>query len=175
MRLKLEQLFLEIESQRMETLNSIKDFTHQQLNRPPLPGKWSAAQILSHLITAEQLSLRYMQKKIQGIKDTTDSGLLEELKINLLILSQRLPGLKFKAPKVVIEQMAELQDLNSIHAEWDKVRRELKILLDNIPDELINRKIYRHALAGYLNVKHCLLFFREHIIHHRRQLRKLKA
>ena len=116
-----------------------------------------------------------MQKKIQGIKDTTDSGLLEELKINLLILSQRLPGLKFKAPKVVIEQMAELQDLNSIHAEWDKVRRELKILLDNIPDELINRKIYRHALAGYLNVKHCLLFFREHIIHHRRQLRKLKA
>jgi hypothetical protein len=116
-----------------------------------------------------------MQKKIQGIKDTTDSGLLEELKISLLILSQRLPGLKFKAPKVVIDQMAELQDLQSITTAWDNVRRELKMLLNNIPDELINRKIYRHAFAGYLNVKHCMLFFREHIIHHRMQLRKLKS
>ena len=170
---KLEQLFLEIESQRKETLISLKDFTHEHLNKSPFPGKWSAAQILSHLITAEQLSLRYMQKKIQGIKETADSGLLEELKIKLLIFSQRLPGLKFKAPKAVIEHMAQFQDLHTITTEWDKVRGELKMLLEKIPDELINRKIYRHAIAGYLNAKHSLLFFREHILHHSIQLKKL--
>ena len=169
----LEQLFAEIEVQRKKALNSVKDFTNKQLNTSLLPGKWSAAQILNHLITAEQLSLRYMQKKIQGIKDTSDSGLLEELKINLLIISQRIPGLKFKAPKAVMDHMAMNQDLNSITSEWDKVRGELKSLLEKIPDEHVNRKIYRHAIAGYLNVKHSLLFFREHLIHHTPQLNKL--
>ena len=175
MHLKLRQLFLEIENQRKETLNSVKDITPAQLNKSPFPGKWSAAQIFSHLITAESLSLRYMQKKIQGIQDTADSGMLEEIKINLLILSQRLPGLKFKAPKAVIDNMVQLSDLNSISAEWSKVRDELATLLEKIPDDQTNRKIYRHALAGYLNVKHSMMFFREHLIHHGVQLRKLMA
>jgi len=173
MHLKLRQLFLEIENQRKETLNSVVGFTQSQLNQPLIPGKWSAAQILNHLITAEQLSLRYMQKKFLGIKDTTDSGMLEEIKINLLILSQRLPGIKFKAPKAVMEQMMQLNDLNSIATEWNKVREELALLLEKIPDDLVNRKIYRHAIAGYLSVKHSLIFFREHITHHGVQLRKL--
>ena len=175
MHLRLKQLFLEIEDQRKETLHAVKDFTPVQLNKSPIPGKWSAAQIFSHLITAEQLSLRYMQKKIQGIQDTEDSGTLEEIKINLLILSQRLPGLKFKAPRAVMEHMVQLNDLDSIAAEWKKVREELAVLLDKIPDDHINRKIYRHAIAGYLNVKHSMVFFREHIIHHRVQLNKLMS
>lgn len=170
---KLRQLFLEIEIQRKEILQSANHLSHTQLNHSPVGGKWSAAQILNHLITAEQLSLRYMQKKILGIQELSDSGLLEEIKIYLLILSQRLPGLKFKAPKAVIEHMAQWNDLNSITVEWTQVRTELEMLLEKIPEEQVNRKIYRHAIAGYLNAKQCMMFFREHIAHHEMQLRKL--
>ena len=169
----LQNLFDELEIQRKKTLDSLEALSHEQLNKAPFPGKWSAAQIVSHLVTAEQLSLRYMQKKVQGIKEAPDSGLWEELKISLLKISQRLPGLKFKAPKGVVENMAQYEDLVTMTLEWDKVRRELKSLLEKIPDNLVKRKIYRHAIAGYLNVKQSLLFFREHIIHHTPQIKKL--
>ena len=169
----LQKLFSELETQRKRTVESVKTFSHEQLHKTPFPGKWSAAQILNHLVTAEQLSLRYMQKKIQGIKEVPDSGLWEEVKINLLKISQRLPGLKFKAPKGVVENMTQYPDLTTLVAEWDNVRSELKSLLEKIPDDLINRKIYRHTIAGYLNAKHSLLFFREHITHHTPQIKKV--
>lgn len=173
MNVVLQNLFDELEIQRKKTLDSLKSLNMDQLNEAPVPGKWSAAQIISHLITAEQLSLRYMQKKIQGIKEVKDSGLWEEVKIRVLTISQRLPGLKFRAPKGVIEHMAQYRDLSTMNTEWEKVRIELKSLLEMIPDEMINRKIYRHAIAGYLNAKHSLLFLREHIIHHTPQIKKL--
>ncbi len=173
MHTSLQNLFDEIEIQRKKMLDSVKTFSQEELNKVLHPGNWSAAQILSHLITAEQLSLRYMQKKIQGIKEAPDSGLWEEVKINLLKISQRLPGLKFKAPQNVMEHMAQYQELTTITTEWEKVRGELKSLFEKIPDDQINRKIYRHVLAGYLNAKHSLIFFREHLTHHTPQIKKL--
>ncbi len=173
MHVSLQNLFNEIEIQRKKMLDSVKNFSQEELNKVPRPGKWSAAQILSHLITAEQLSLRYMQKKIQGITEAADSGPWEEIKINILKISQRLPFLKFKAPRGVIENMAHYQELTTITFEWEKVRGDLKSLFEKIPDDQINRKIYRHVLAGYLNAKHCLMFFRDHIIHHTPQIKKV--
>lgn len=168
-----QKLFEEIESQRKSILSSVHHLTQDQLNKPLAPGKWSVSQILSHLITAERMSVNYIQKKIQGIEQIEDTGLWEELKINLLKISQRLPGLKFKAPNRVVENTTFYNDLSTITKEWDLVRNEFKTLLEKIPAQYINRRIYRHVRAGYLNVRHALIFFREHIIHHTPQIKKL--
>ena len=166
-------LFDEIESQREKTLLAVKHLSAEQINRVPAPGKWSIAQILSHLITAERLSLMYINKKIQGIAEAEDSGAWEEIKMGLLKISQRWPGLKFRAPQKVVEHTTFYQDLPTIGQEWDKVRKELSALFETIPDQYVNRKIYRHVRAGYLNARHALIFFREHITHHVPQIKKL--
>ena len=168
-----QKLFDEIESQRKSILDSVHPLTQDQLNRSLAPGKWSVSQILSHLITAERMSVNYIQKKIQGIEQIEDTGPWEELKINLLKISQRLPGLKFKAPGKVVENTTFYNDLLTITKEWDLVRNEFRTLLEKIPAQYINRRIYRHVRAGYLNVRHALIFFREHIIHHTPQIKKL--
>ena len=168
-----QKLFNEIESQREKTLDSVRHLTEGQLNGPFAPGKWSISQILSHVITAEQMSLHYIQKKVQGAKEASDTGLWEEIKINLLKISQRLPGLKFKAPQRVVDNTTVYYNLTSITKEWENVRSEFKSLLEKIPNQYVNRRLYRHPRAGYLNVKHALIFFREHIIHHTPQINKL--
>jgi uncharacterized damage-inducible protein DinB len=174
MNTSLQKLFNEIELQRNKTIDSIRHLSEAELSRSLTPGKWSISQILSHLITAERMSLHYIQKKIQGVEQTRDSGLWEEIKIILLAISQRLPALKFKAPQRVIESTTIYGDLNRITQEWELVRNELCALLEKIPDDYINRKIYRHVRAGYLNVRHALIFFREHVTHHTPQIKNLR-
>jgi hypothetical protein len=128
--------------------------------------------VIAHLITAERLSIQYLHKKIQAINEVENTGLLEELKMVVLIISQRLP-FKFKAPKVVVENTKPYASLQELEKEWTAVRNELKIVLEKFNDDQLKRKIYKHVVAGKLNIQQTLLFFREHIIHHQQQIKRL--
>ena len=167
---KLGQLFDELESQRERLLSTLKEVNEEELLKSDSSGRWSIAEILSHLVAAEKMSLQYIRKKMLGIEKAGDSGLWEELKMILLIISQRLPGLKFKAPKVVVEGTRIVKDLPSVQREWDEVREDLKKLLETIPPHLKKRKIYKHVIAGYINISQAMIFFREHINHHMPQV-----
>lgn len=170
---KIQERIDSLESQREAILRDFRSFTAEQLHRAPRPGKWSAAQILSHIIAAERLSVAYMHKKLPGIDKASRSGLLEEAKMAMLKISQRLPGLKFKAPQRVIDNTVLHKDLVSIESEWKNIRGELQRLLLQIPEHQLDRLIYKHPVAGYLNVSQALIFLREHIIHHTPQLKRL--
>ena len=127
---------------------------------------------MAHIITGERLSVQYLNKKILGISEAENSGVVEELKMIVLKLSQRLP-FKFKAPRTVVEKTPSYQNLNNLIADWDNARSELKTLLEKFQDDQINKKVYRHVRAGLLNIQHALLFFREHIVHHAPQIKRL--
>jgi uncharacterized damage-inducible protein DinB len=168
---KLNALFCSLEEDRKKMLIAIKNLSLENQKQAP-PGKWSIQQILAHLIAAEKLSIIYLNKKILGIKDAPDTGVLEEIKMVLLQISQRLP-LKFKAPRVVVENTPAYATFEELTADWDKTRTELKNLLEKFDDTQIKKKIYKHVRAGRLNIQHALIFFREHIIHHTPQINRL--
>jgi hypothetical protein len=168
-----QKLFDELESQRGQILESVRHLTPDQLNKSLRPGKWSVSQILSHIITAERMSLMYIEKKLQGVHEVADSGWWEEIKLFGLKVSQRLPGIKFRAPKRVVENTAFYLDHDTIRKEWDLVRSDAKALLSKIDGAQAKRLVYRHPIAGYLNIKQCFIFFREHITHHTPQIKKL--
>lgn len=165
----LQATFDKLEAQRAKLLASVSEMSLEAFNMAP-ENKWSVNQVLAHLIAAERLSLRYMQKKVLGVDDVSDTGLWEEMKILVLKITQRLPGLKFKAPKVVIEHTAAYRNFEELAADWDKVRSEWKDFLDHLPERYARRKIYRHVMAGRLNAHHSLIFAGEHMIHHMPQI-----
>lgn len=171
MNARLQKLFDALEMDRVAILKSVADLPAVQLIKAR-PGSWSAIQILAHLITAEKLSLRYMNKKILGISDAANTGIAEELKMLLLKVSQRLP-LKFKAPKTVLDNTLTYGDLTALAADWEKERNELRVFLEKFSDNQIRKKVYRHVRAGMLNVHQALIFFREHQNHHLPQLKRL--
>jgi len=161
-------LFDSLETQRKELLDRVKPLTSEQLNAHT-EGKWSIAQILSHLIASEQLSVNYLNKKMQGIKEAPATGFKETLTMMLLVISQRLP-LKFKAPKVLAENTHIYETSEQLTEAWEKVRIDLKQTLTYFEDDQLKRKIFRHPIVGMLNIKQTLRFFREHIRHHTLQI-----
>jgi len=167
---RLQSLFDSIENQRQSLVSSLKNLPSEKLNKHA-PNKWSINQIIAHLISAEQLSVNYINKKMLGIDQTTDTGFYEELKMLMLQISQRLP-FKYKAPKKVIENTVHESDISRLIEQWDLVRAELKSLLGKIEDHQIKRGIYRHVRVGLINIQHALKFFGEHVTHHTPQIKR---
>lgn len=168
---KLNNLFISLEEDRTKLLASLRDISPDKQRNAP-DGKWSIQQILAHLIAAEKLSIMYLRKKMLGIKEAENTGLWEEIKMMVLKASQRLP-LKFKAPRAVVENTPAYADFDQLTKDWDTTRAELKTLLEKFEDTQIRKKIYKHIIAGRLNILHALLFFREHILHHTPQINRL--
>jgi hypothetical protein len=168
---QVQRLYAKIEEQRRVLLAPLRSLSNEKLNAHR-PGKWSINQIIAHLITVESLSIQYLNKKILGVNEVDDSRWKEEVKMLLLVISQRMP-LKFKAPRVVVEQTSKETDFNKLVQEWDRTRLELKNLLDRIEAQHLKRKIYKHVHAGMLNIQHALKFLIEHVDHHTPQIKRL--
>lgn len=172
MNAELRELFGDIEYQRQQILQQVSALTPDRFHRS-VNGKWSVAHILTHLMTSERLSLGYMKKKSLGVDQVGNSGLLESIKSLSLKLSQRLPFMRYKAPKYVVENTPQALPFEDLSRDWTALRVELEKFLENIDDKNIRKKIYKHPVAGRLDVVQAVSFFREHIIHHLPQIKRL--
>jgi uncharacterized damage-inducible protein DinB len=170
---KLEHVFGNLEAERRKMEEQFSSVLDNDWSFSPRPGKWSMAQVFTHLVASEQLSLNYMKKKAQGIEQAGKAGFRESVKLLILIASQRLPMLKFKAPKVVVDNTPPAMSKSELFAAWEKSRTDLKNFLDGISDAHARKLIYKHPLAGRLDARQALIFFGEHIRHHRPQLLRL--
>lgn len=167
---KLETLFQALEKQRGSLLAELKSTPADALNRSK-NNKWSISQIAGHLIQAERMSLAYMSKKINAIKDVDNTGLWGEIKLWVFIASQRVP-LKYKAPKNLGDKPPSYADFDALEKDWSEARQALRQFLETVPDWGLNKMIYRHPVMGRCNVVHALKFFREHLIHHYPQIKR---
>jgi hypothetical protein len=168
-----QKIYDELEQQRIRLMLLVKDLPEEKFNHSPAPNKWSVAQILTHILTSEQLSLGYMRKKAQGIDQLSDSGLGEKFRFVVLKISQRIPPLKFKAPGVVLQHTPPAYPLPELDKQWAALRNELKMFLESIETKNVRKVIYKHPVADRFDAAQALGFFREHIIHHWPQIKRL--
>jgi len=168
-----QKVYDELERQRETILNSVKNVSVEKYNRPRAEGKWSLGQILTHILTAEGLSISYMKKKYQGADQTDNSGIMASLRLILLIISQRIPVLKFNAPKVVVENTPPVLPFQTLIENWDAQRNDLKLFLERMEEKNYKKLIYKHPIAGRLDTRQAMIFFGEHIIHHTPQIKQI--
>jgi hypothetical protein len=168
-----QSIYAELEHQRVEILNRVKNLSPEKFNHAPSPEKWSIAQVLTHILVAEQLSVGYMKKKVLGIDQLKNSGFMESVILELLKISQRIPALKFKAPKVVVANTPPALPIAELISRWEVHRADLKKLLETIENKNVKKLLYKHPIAGRLDARQAMVFFREHIIHHLPQINRL--
>jgi hypothetical protein len=167
---QLLKVYHQLEAQREELLNLLKQLSEDHRNRK-VNGKWSINEILSHLATSERLSMAYIKKKSNAIDTLDNTGLIEEFKMVLLKVSQRGP-FRFKAPKVVDDHTPK-DSFSESEEKWNRVRKELLNFIQNINPQHSKRKIYKHPVVGKLNIRQAMLFFKEHVTHHLPQIKRL--
>jgi uncharacterized damage-inducible protein DinB len=166
-------IYNELERQRATVIDQVKNLPVAKFNYAPFPGKWSISQILTHILIAEQLSVGYMKKKALGIDHLKNSGISETLRLALLKVSQRIPSIKYKVPKVVLANTPPAFPIAELISRWETHHRELRIFLDTIEDKNVKKVIYKHPFAGRLDARQTMVFFREHMNHHLPQIKRL--
>lgn len=135
-------------------------------------NKWSVGQILIHIVTSEKLALQYMRKKSLGVDSLKESGFVEPVKLTILKISQRLP-IKYKVPKNIREKTPEPVSKEQLIQLWDQSRAEMKAFLESIEEKNVNKKIFKHPIAGMFNARQGVTFLREHLLHHKPQIARI--
>lgn len=169
---KVQQLWDILEAQRLDLFRELDKMDPSVLNRKTSPETWSANQNLVHLLAAETASLAYLQKKLSsGGADIPKAGFNSWLRRFLLRLAFALPMLKFKAPKY-LGNLPETSDFEDVKTRFAAQRAMLKAYLDAMPDDLLDREVWKHARAGKMSIAQMLDFFQDHFNRHEQQLKR---
>jgi hypothetical protein len=168
----LQGAFDRLEATRLGLLARLSPHGDTVLNRLPEKG-WSAAQVLFHVVTVEELALGYVRKKMQAGPALPRAGWRSRARSAALQVALASP-LRAKAPPPVAEVPA-FHDLQACRRRWETVRQGWQELLRELPPELLDRLLYRHPFVGRLGMRDTLRFLQAHLDHHARQIERILA
>ncbi len=163
------QKYADYDQQVQTLLEDFAQYSDEQLNRPPANGGWSPIQVLHHLILTDELSLAYIRKKLSFNPTLEKVGLGNHWRSLLLTVFLQSP-FKFKAPAMIgdsnLPAFATLADTRN---RWERARRDWQQYLPEIPDQLLDKQVYKHPFAGRLSWLQTVDFIHGHFRRHRKQ------
>ena len=80
--------------------------------------------------------------------------------------------LKFKAPRVVKENIPDTIKLEELSAEWDEIRSHMQSFLSNLDEQMLTKKIFKHPRIGMINIVQTMHFYLAHLEHHIPQIKR---
>lgn len=166
----LQKQFEKIEANRKSLLAELKNYSDETINKKPSPEAWSVSEVITHLITAEEASLKYLQRKLQDTSKSEKEGLKHKwrwLLINV-VFTFNIP---FKAPDIVAPKSG-YRTLAELETKWETLRGEIYTVLAQLPESEAQKDLWKHAVAGKLNLYHMVQFFGIHFNRHRKQINK---
>ncbi|MBO3269297.1 DinB family protein [Hymenobacter defluvii] len=167
--IRLEQL-----ERATERLIQSAEALGERAHQSPGPGKWSAAQVVQHLLISETGINQYLEKKVLEAEGLQHAGLGHFLRSRVLRVLLRVPFLRFKAPTYLASKMpVSAPPLPELRQQWASVRRRLEQLLNEYPEHLMRRAIFRHPRSGMLTIAQTLDFMVDHVLHHQKQLERI--
>jgi hypothetical protein len=159
-----------LEQERRELFDLLQVRGDEELNRAPGPGKWSAIQVMHHLIISEELSLKYVRKKLSFKPELQKAGFSERFRRMLLKIYLGLP-FKFKAPKGVNDDALPAHvSFSETARRWDAIRLDLAGFLEGVSQDLFDKELYKHPAAGKMTLHGMLDFYLAHFRRHREQI-----
>ena len=153
-----------LEASRARALSIVAAHEAAALNRPPAPGRWSALQVLHHVVESEAATLGYVRKKMLAGTSLPPAGLASRLRRAAVALVLALP-VRVRAPAVAAS-VPDVVEPAALRARWDEVRAGWRELVAAFPAELEGRLVFRHPFAGRMGLADTLAFLQAHLDHH---------
>jgi hypothetical protein len=179
MKHKVLQNLDKIDDQLQDLFDRLGSYPNEVLNKKPSEDDWSAMDNLHHLMRSERLSYGYIRKKLSFNPKLKKANLSTAWRSWLLSTYLRFP-MKFKAPEAVAEEhFPEYSTLQEVSEQWKQQRLQLKSYLEDLPEHVFDKELYKHPFAGRVTIRGMVDFFGGHLERHSRQidraLDKLKA
>ncbi len=162
-----------IDAKLQQLLEKLRSYSDEVLNKKPTPDSWSVLQVMHHLMLAENLSGKYVQKKLSFNPKLEKTNWSTAWRMLVLRSYNYLP-IRLKAPaNVSSENLPEQSTLSETSEKWLTQRRQLRDYLATLPDDIFDKEVYKHPIAGRLSLLGMLTFFEGHFDRHLAQINRI--
>ena len=170
MNFTVEQQLNRLDESLDSLLARLTSHSDETLNQSATPGKWSAIQTLYHLKLAEAQSAHYIQKKLSFNPELKKAGPSDAIRIMLMQFFLWAP-IKTKAPTHISgSALPDYATLGELSGEWKNDRLKLRLLLESLPEDIFDKALFKHPIAGRLSISGMLSFFESHFARHKKQI-----
>ena len=159
-----------LDEEREAMYQAVEELTEQELHDSSYG--WSVIQVFSHLNDAEMGSLLYMTKKMQAGSKMKNYSSGNKLRMTLSKVFLQ-SSIKWKAPNYISNPEGDFT-FSEIKDKWEKTRKKTKQYVNEYPEELLNKLVYKHPFAGRLDLANAIDSFTYHQRHHMHQLKRIK-
>lgn len=145
--------------------SKVMHYSPETYMKSPGNGKWSLGQVYSHIITANQLTVRGMYKCLRGeARHTTEKP---RISARMILLLGFIPPLNLQVPRIVEEATPQLSREEAFES-LKKLKDDLHSIM-NAPEWPVDLK-FKHPFLGPMNIKEWMRFMQIHTRHHLRQI-----
>ncbi|HQV51633.1 MAG: DinB family protein [Flavobacteriales bacterium] len=164
----LLQLFDGMERDRLALYARLDPLSETALAAEPAPGKWSVAQVITHLAIAEEGALAYLLKK----RDLGAHGPVPfsaRWRMAALRAALYLP-FKYNAPAVVATVPST--SCSVAMERWAAVRNAMRSTYVSIPESEVGHDLFKHPIVGKFDLIQSVKFMHHHMRHHEKQIER---
>lgn len=116
--------------------------------------------------------MQYVKKKLSYQPELKRAGIGSSLRTTFVNSYLRSP-LKRKAPKIISgDNLPEESTFWEVVKIWKTDREEMRRYLEELPDDLFKKQVYKHPFAGRMTLNGMLSFFQQHYERHLKQIRR---
>lgn len=169
---KLDKRFAKLAHTRAQLFTNLEGVAESKLNSKPAPDKWSIAQILHHVLTAEEAIIVSIDKKFPRYDTFKPTGFTAAIRVFTLPYVLHIP-LKFKAPKGSYANMKDEYTLSELQGRWQTNHDNLHKVLERVKPEYLKKQVIKHPMLGLINISQTMVFFQAHFNHHQKQIIRL--
>jgi hypothetical protein len=162
----IQEKLAQAQSRLLRTADSVG--ADQWQNRPKA-GRWSAAEVIAHIVMVERAVLGSADRILQD--EPRRFSLWKSFHLPLALVEARVIKRKTPIPldpELVREKETMLADLRG-------VRERTLAFLDETKGRDLSRYRWRHAFLGTLNVYQWMQLIARHELRHEKQLREIAA
>jgi hypothetical protein len=134
----------------------------------PAQTAWSLSEIAHHLVVAEREILQQLCS--QNTNRNVRRNLRDRLGAMTVGMAFRY-GFRVRTPMNSVIPRAGLS-YEEISTAWDKTRAELAAYLAEVTEASYDQLVFRHPVAGRMNIEQTLDLIGQHITHHLRQVER---
>jgi DinB superfamily len=169
--LALAKLSRRMERQQAALLEGLASWTPEQLSFQPSPDRWSATQVIDHLLKVERGTTDHLRETLAHPGAPIASADVQRAHS---LIRWLLSDEQAKVPRsaaAAIWPDDELR-LHEITEQWRRARRDLlDLVCDREPDE---RAVFTHPGSGPMNLVLVMRYLYAHTRHHEHQLSRLQ-
>ena len=167
----VSRVFQTLELQKRALLDRIAAWPTEQRQFRPAPGRWSALDIVDHLVRMEETALVGVQTNLPHGHPVRIIDRLSGMLVNGLMRSPIRIRVPAGVPAVLPDGAA---DLDALGNRWAEIRKEMASLLCLLAQEQLHTGLVRHPVAGWMSILQGMRFLSAHLIHHEYQLDRLE-